>query len=49
MFRSFFEQDHELNLIILGVHAKRGKKALRSLFMDGVQLPQGSSHFEEAV
>ena len=25
------------------------KKTLWSLFMDGVQLPQGWSHFEEAV
>ena len=25
------------------------KKTLRPLFMDGVQLPQGWSHFEEAV
>ena len=25
------------------------KKTLRLLFMDGVQLPQGYSHFEEAV
>ena len=25
------------------------KKTLWSLFMDGVQLPQGESHFEEAV
>ena len=25
------------------------KKTLWPLFMDGVQLPQGKSHFEEAV
>ena len=28
---------------------KSTKKTLWSLFMDGVQLPQGYSHFEEAV
>ena len=28
---------------------KKKKKTLWPLFMDGVQLPQGWSHFEEAV
>ena len=28
---------------------KKKKKTLWPLFMDGVQLPQGLSHFEEAV
>ena len=28
---------------------KRRKKTLWPLFMDGVQLPRGYSHFEEAV
>ena len=30
-------------------HDKKLKKTLWSVFMDGVQLPQGYSHFEEAV
>ena len=34
-------------LVLTGLQVK--KKALRPLFMDGVQLPQGYSHFEEAV
>ena len=29
--------------------ANKKKKTLRPLFMDGVQLPQGYCHFEEAV
>ena len=28
-FGSFFEQDHMLNFIILGVYAKRGSKCAR--------------------
>ena len=35
---------------IRGSNAKlKKKKTLWPLFMDGVQLPQGKSHFEEAV
>ena len=32
-----------------GVFLLKKKKTLWPLFMDGVQLPQGLSHFEEAV
>ena len=34
------------NLIFINI---KKKKTLWPLFMDGVQLPQGLSHFEEAV
>ena len=36
------------NSRILKINFKK-KKTLWPLFMDGVQLPQGLSHFEEAV
>ena len=35
--------------IYIHIKKKKTKKSFWPLFMDGVQLPQGYSHFEEAV
>ena len=42
-FRNNFYKEH------IQKAKKKKKKTLWPLFMDGVQLPQGLSHFEEAV
>ena len=44
-----FRADHKDIRIMSKIKKKKKKKTLWPLFMDGVQLPQGLSHFEEAV